>query len=102
MKHIYTVYLHNFNQYNKKNGWDDGDKLLQSFAKALNEISKSDFIFRVYGDDFVILNKEHLELRDSLDDLEKVLVGTGVTMTYKHFDMKIESVFDIKDLEKIL
>ena len=100
MKHIYTIYLHNFNQYNKKNGWDYGDKLLQSFAKALNEISESDFIFRMHGDDFIILNEKYFELKDSFETLEKVLVDTGVTMTCQYLDMKEESINDITDLEK--
>ncbi|MEA3369782.1 MAG: DUF3365 domain-containing protein [Campylobacterota bacterium] len=99
---IYTVYLHDFNQYNKKNSWSEGDELLKNFAKVLEDINESDFIFRVYGDDFIILNKEHFELKDSIESLEKVLKGTGVTVTYEHFDMKAEGIHDIKDLEKRL
>jgi len=102
MNCIHTIYLHNFNQYNKKNSWNEGDELLKNFAKVLDSINISDFVFRIYGDDFIILNEEHLELEDSIESLEKVLIGTGVTMTYEHLDMKEERIYDISDLEKRL
>jgi len=102
INYVHTVYLHNFNQYNKKNGWSEGDELLKSFAKVLDNINKSDFVFRVYGDDFIILNEEYFEIEDSIESLEKVLIGTGVTMTYEYFNMKEESIYDISDLEKRL
>ena len=44
INYVHTVYLHNFNQYNKKNGWSEGDELLKSFAKVLDNINKSDFV----------------------------------------------------------
>ena len=99
---IYSINLHNFDQYNKKHGWVEGDKLLISFAKALDKINESDFVFRVYGDDFIILNESHYEIEENIASLEEVLIDTGVTMTYKHFDMKAESINDITDLEKRL
>jgi len=99
---LYTVYLHNFNQYNKKKSWGEGDKLLKRYAKELKKNNESGFVFRLHGDDFIILNEEHFELKDSLDSLEQVLEGTGVTMTYKHLDMKEERIYDIADLEKRL
>ena len=102
MNCMYTIYLHNFNQYNKRQGWSEGDKLLKSFAEILDNINESDFVFRIYGDDFIILNKEHFELKESIESLEKVLIGTGITTTYEHFDMKADSIYDIKDLEKKL
>ncbi len=99
---IYTIYLQNFNQYNKKYGWAQGDELLTAFAEVLDKINESDFVFRIYGDDFVILNEEHYEIEENIASLEKILIDTGVTMTYKHFDMKAESIHDITDLEKRL
>ena len=97
---IYIINLHDFNQYNKKHGWSEGDKLLSEFAKALDKINESDFVFRIYGDDFIILNESHYEIEENIAFLEEVLIDTGITMTYEHFDMKAESINDIIDLEK--
>ena len=54
-----AIYLHNFNQYNKTYSWAEGDKLLQSFAQTLNELSEKNYVFRIYGDDFIILSAKH-------------------------------------------
>jgi len=102
MRCIYGIYLHNFNQYNINTSWADGDKLLKEFAKELGNINKTDLIFRVYGDDFVVLNKEHYDLEQHIEILEEILEGSGVTMTYKHFDIKENNIKSIYDLEKLL
>jgi len=102
MKCVNGIYLHNFNQYNTTFGWPEGDKLLKKFARALNEINESDFVFRIYGDDFIVLNKQHYEMQEHMSKLEEVLVGTGVSVTHKHFDISKENIESIKDLEKLL
>ncbi len=99
---VNAIYLHSFNQYNKKRGWLEGDKLLKKFAHVLDELNDSDFIFRIYGDDFIMLNEHHYEFKEDILKLEEVLKGTGITMSHQHFDMKIEKVSTIKDLEERL
>ena len=99
---INAFYLHDFNQYNRRNSWQDGNELLKEFAKKLDSISANDFVFRIHGDDFIVLNIEHFDIEDYKKDLEKVLDGTGITIEYKHFDIKEEEIKNIKDLEKML
>jgi len=99
---INAFYLHDFNQYNRNNSWQDGNELLKEFAKKLDTISANDFVFRIHGDDFIVLNIEHFDIEDYKKDLEKVLDGTGITIEYKHFDIKEEEIKNIKDLEKML
>ena len=103
VKCVYCIYLHNFSQYNKIHSWEEGDKLLKIFAKKLDSISPTDFVFRIYGDDFVILNKEHYEFQEYYKtELENILVGSGITLTYKHVDIKKNEIHSIEDLEKLL
>ncbi len=102
MRCIYAIYLHNFNQYNKKFGWANGDKLLQRFAKRLDSINTTDLVFRIHGDDFVILNTKHYDMQEHLEILEEILHETGVTIAYKHFDLHKDSIKNIDDLEKLL
>lgn len=102
INYMYCISLHNFNQYNKAHGWTGGDKLLEKFAKAIEDLNESDFVFRVYGDNFILINTEHYKLEDNTSNLEKVLEGTGVIMTYRHFDIDKEGIYDIKDLEEKL
>ena len=99
---INVIYLHNFNQYNKNNSWIKGDKLLKEFAEILNRINDSDYVFRIYGDDFIILNKKHYTFEKYLAKLEELLVGTGVSITHRHFDINKEDIKNLHDLEKLL
>ncbi|EHP30379.1 metal dependent phosphohydrolases (HDIG & GGDEF domains) [Sulfurimonas gotlandica GD1] len=102
MKYASGVYLHSFNQYNKKYGWAEGDKLLKKFAKILDGSGRNDLVFRIYGDDFVILNKQQIEIESYISNLEEVLIDTGITITYRHFDMREKDIKNIHDLEELL
>jgi len=102
IKYGYAVYLHNFTLYNKNNSWADGDKLLERFARALEKINKGDFVFRIYGDDFILLNAKDFEFKDKMESLEAVLKGSGVHFTYKHLDIYNNKIHNIDELEKKL
>lgn len=102
VKSAYVVYLHKFSLYNKNNSWIEGDKLLEKFAHALDTLSDDNLVFRVYGDDFVLLNKEYIDLEESREILEKVLKDTNVKFAYKYVDIQGEKIHNIKDLEERL
>lgn len=96
------VYLHNFTQYNKVNGWVQGDAMLRDFSLELQNINPSDFVFRLYGDDFILLNKEHFELKEHLQKLEQLIKESGLLFSYKHFDIGETVLLNINDIEKLL
>ncbi|MFK5936921.1 MAG: DUF3365 domain-containing protein [Sulfurimonas sp.] len=102
LKCLYHINLHNFTQYNKKYNWEKGDVLLGTFAKVLEDINKDDFVFRMNGDNFIILNKEHFEIEKYLVQLEDVLEGTDVHMSYKHFELNDINIQSLKDLETLV
>jgi len=102
LKCVNAIYLHNFSDYNNKNSWANGDELLKKFAEKLVEINKSEFVFRIYGDDFIILNTEHFDLQDYIPILEDVLKDTGVSLSSTHIDIEQEHIKNIEDLERYL
>ena len=102
MRCFNAVSLHNFNQYNKKYGWDEGDKLLKKFAQVLSSISKNDLVFRVFGDNFAVLNSEHFDMNAYMDTLNEVLKGSGVSISVKHFDMTKNEVRTLSDIEALI
>lgn len=57
----YTIRLHNFSAFNKKHGWDEGDRFLSQFANYLQELFPHTAIFRIEGDDFLIISEEPLQ-----------------------------------------
>ena len=102
LKCLNILYLHNFTKYNKTYGWAMGDTMLRKFALELKRINSNDFVFRLYGDDFILLNKEHFDIQEHLTELENILKGSGITVTYKHFDIRDEIIKDMADVEKLL
>jgi diguanylate cyclase (GGDEF)-like protein len=86
--------LKNFTGYNEKHGWKAGDDVLKKVAKCLHENYKKSFVFRVYGDDFIILSEEEVELSEinaHIDTISKNEIKCGV---------KILNILDI-DISKI-
>jgi len=98
---INVIYLHNFTQYNAKYGWAEGDKLLETFADKLNTLNLSDFVFRIYGDDFIVLVKKHEHKYLNLENLEEKLKDTGVSIIHKHFDIQASHIHSFEDLERL-
>lgn len=101
MKHLYIVYLHNFSQYNKNNSWVQGDELLSKFANKLDSIHPDSLVFRVYGDDFIVLSKVEFDIECCIDELEEVLVGTGITLTYDKYNIEQDHITGTEELEKL-
>ena len=59
--YMYDIKLHNFSKYNAQNSWSKGDKFLVSFASFLDNLYDNTVVFRVEGDDFMILSEKKLE-----------------------------------------
>ncbi len=80
---ILKINLKKMNQYNFKYGWENGNKLIEELGKFLKERTKEKFIFRFYGDDFVILSQTLSTLK--IEDINKFLSS---------FDSELEVTFD--------
>ena len=101
MQCINGIYLQNFSQYNREHGWEEGDKLLQRFANDLKEHFHTDYVFRIYGDDFIVLVKKHEHKYLNLENLEEKLKDTGVSIINKHFDIQASHIHSFEDLERL-
>lgn len=95
------LYVRNFSAYNKKNGWDAGDSLLREFANYL-KCEYGDFkIFRIFGDDFVLLKHEYQDIDiDNINGLD-ILKNNDLYCDYKHVNLKTADVNSYKDLERL-
>jgi len=98
-KCINILYMHNFSNYNTKYGWSEGDKLLNDFSKYLIDNFKSTQIFRIYGDDFVLIDKEHLYVDMKQFDTLDILTEHGITISNRHIDLREEDILSIDDLQ---
>ncbi len=65
----YTLNLHHFSAYNKEFSWKQGDEFLVTFALFLKKSYPKQVVFRIEGDDFLIVSEEKLE------DVETTIAG---------------------------
>jgi diguanylate cyclase (GGDEF)-like protein/putative nucleotidyltransferase with HDIG domain len=100
--YIHAIFLKNFSQYNEKFNWEAGDKLLCDVAESLKMTYPTNLIFRVYGDDFLLLCKTPLNIDVTiLQALQSVQESTLVFNT-KIFSMDEYDINNLHDLEVIL
>lgn len=100
---VHNISLKHFSKYNKKHGWDEGDKILKKVGKVLKDITGEDgFVFRIFGDNFTVLNKKHLELEKHLYKIDNILKDKDISYVHKHYDMQKDHIHSINDLERVI
>ncbi len=99
---INMLYLHNFANYNKKKGWSQGDLLLKAFANHLFTLFDDAIIFRLHGDDFILLSSQHLEIDIQAVQDFPLFHKNEITVSCKHMDLKEELLPDYNALEKLI
>lgn len=62
------ISIEEFTRFNNSYGWEVGDTVLVDLAAFLVRMNSESLVFRVFGDDFIVLNKSDIEL--SLDELQ--------------------------------
>ena len=98
-KNLYFVRLKNFSVYNKIKGWKNGDAILQAFAKSLQfDVSK---VFRVFGDDFVILDNGECDKQMIQKKLKKIVDKTSIQYDLLKIPLDAKKFISVDDLEKL-
>jgi putative nucleotidyltransferase with HDIG domain len=88
----FYIKIHNFSKYNDKYGWEKGNQLLLEIAKNIETSLNNNQIFRVEGDDFVVIDncQDNIELNHLVDS---DIITINVT--------KIEDIFQYKNFEEL-
>ena len=99
---ICKLSLDGFSNYNTLNGWTKGDIVLNGFAAYLKTLSDSSAIFRVHGNDFIVLTKEILDINTiNFKDLD-LFKGTSITITKKALKLADVNINNMEELEKLI
>ena len=99
-KHFHSLQmllLHEFASFNVKQGWHAGNQLLQNFAKWLQHRCPGAMIFRVMGDDFVIINAPDGWLENNNPATDSPLAGTGVGVEQQRFNCDAAGLDALQD-----
>jgi len=97
--YMYDIKLHNFSEYNKKFSWKDGDVFLVDFADFIDKLYKNSVVFRVEGDDFMILSETKLEsvnidIANYIDSKKSIIGCSVVEELVKDVHSKISQIVD--------
>jgi len=97
-----ALFIHDFTAYNNQFGWDKGDQLLRSVANVLRECYSNKLIFRIHGDDFIILSEQPFD--HDLAVFNSLLADSGhlITLEYKNINTDHSPIHSLEDLEHYL
>ncbi len=95
-----VIFLKNFSQYNNKYGWEIGNALLKSVADNLAQRYPDRTLFRVQGDDFIVISKDKL-CNESIEmEQPSFFESTGVSIERHILPISDNFMEEINQLEK--
>ncbi|MBO1924311.1 HD domain-containing phosphohydrolase [Thiomicrorhabdus sp. 6S3-12] len=98
-KHAKLVCLHGFAELNQHAGWLKGNEVLKSVAEYLMGLEDEAIVFRVMGDDFVILSPADLHL-----DTEELVANTAmqtVAISVDFASLSVHKEEGVQQLKKL-
>ncbi len=99
---VNTIYMHNFSAYNENHGWAEGDKFLKKFAGKLIEKFPQSFVFRMHGDDFVIIGKTHTDINVNKLMEDEIFKHSDIGLSFKHVDLRENKISNLHELEMVI
>ncbi len=100
-KCLHMLHMPNVPEYNKIHGWDRGNMLLKEFAAELQAKFPEALAFRVYGNDFAIISKEHIDVNSNRFHTFRCIVNTNIRVDVQHIDLSGERAYTIDKTEKM-
>ena len=94
--------LKDFTYFNKENSWASGDEFLKSFASLLKDSCKECIVFRIFGDDFVILSNNTTGFNSLKSKIDKITKDNGLRYIHKSIDLTKTDMTTIGDIENII
>lgn len=101
-RYIIAACLHDFTRYNKTFGWKAGDAKLKEIAQALTKAAEGSPVFRIFGDDFVILSRNRQDAIAQHPLVQQSLEGSSVTISTRIFDLEEQQMENVDALETLL
>jgi len=99
---LHILSLQNVVEYNKRLGWEQGNRLFQEFAVELQSHYPDALIFRAYGNDFAILTRKHFDMGGNDFDAFTCMAGSEITIESQHVDLRKDEAYTLDKLEKLV
>jgi len=88
--------LKQFSLFNKEHGWKEGDRLLSEFSKILCDNFVDSIVFRVFGDDFVVLNRQ----KQDIDSIKNLLSDFSIEYSVQVVDLSRVDINKVAQIER--
>ncbi|MDA7818194.1 response regulator [Sulfurimonas sp.] len=95
------VFIKKFSIFNKEHGWDNGDKVLKELAQSLDSGLDNSLVFRIFGDDFVVLSKEQLDKKKFIMQIENTLKKHSIEYKVYNLDLNENQITNLSQIEAI-
>jgi GGDEF domain-containing protein len=92
-----VFFLRNFSQYNNTFDWEKGNVLLKTFANYLAKLHPNATLFRVQGDDFILISKEKF-CQECIQPA--FFENTGVSVQCYHLNVEDDFMIQVRNLEQ--
>lgn len=99
---IVVISLHQFDDYNKKYGWEDGDKVLKEFAALLQKLFANKGLFRVRANDFIILLSAQESIDEKKAEIREFLEAHELSFDCTFYDAVQNQINSYEALKKFL
>jgi len=98
-KYINVVFIHNFTAFNNTYGWDNGDLFLKSVVQTLRQTCQNASVFRLHGDDFVMMSQTPISLAPSV--LESLVQKSRnvITISQQNLGTQNQPITSLAELE---
>jgi GGDEF domain-containing protein len=100
-KCFHSIHLKNLPEYNRRWGWEEGNRLVKEIAEELQASFPGTLLFRAYGNDFAMVTKEHIELSSQQFTAFSSIRDTEIEVDISHVDLVREGIYTVKKLEKL-
>ena len=99
--YLNVILIKKFSDYNKEYGWLKGNKFLIKVATFLNDSFKDSLVFRVFGDDFVVISKEKIPLDELKIKINPLIEKSKIEFFIKSIDLSKSPMLNIEEIENI-
>ncbi|ADN08118.1 HD domain-containing phosphohydrolase [Sulfurimonas autotrophica] len=98
---LHLLRLKNFSRYNKDSGWKKGDAVLEKIAKSLQRCFDLSMVFRIFGDDFAILDNGECNMTEIEQQIKEILAETIIESDMLELSLVAKKTITVDDLEKL-
>ncbi|MGX9463551.1 HD domain-containing phosphohydrolase [Shewanella sp. A14] len=102
MQYATIIYLQNFSIFNREKGWENGNILLTQVASVLIDMLATSQLFRIHGDEFIILSAQPIDILPLTTQLSKLTINHCIEYKIEQFEITNKIFYSIDTLEKYM